>query len=91
MSFFDDLSPLGKILCGAALVAAAPVAAAAATGAAATRAAPHRIFPSGERSSKKDMVSLLRYWVDGRKNRGRSVSPPCGYRCSRRGSARTDP
>lgn len=24
MSFFDDLSPLGKILCGAALVAAAP-------------------------------------------------------------------
>ena len=31
MSFFDDLSPLGKILCGAALVAAAPVAAAAAT------------------------------------------------------------
>mgnify|MGYP000048931922 CR=1 FL=1 len=30
MSFFDDLSPLGKILCGAALVAAAPVAAAAA-------------------------------------------------------------
>lgn len=23
MSFFDDLSPLGKILCGAALVAAA--------------------------------------------------------------------
>lgn len=25
MSFFDDLSPLGKILCGAALVAAATV------------------------------------------------------------------
>lgn len=30
MSFFSELSPLGKILCGAAMVAAAPVAAAAA-------------------------------------------------------------
>ena len=30
MSFFNDLSPVGKILCGAALVVAAPVAAAAA-------------------------------------------------------------
>ena len=29
MSFFNDLSPVGKILCGAALVVAAPVAAAA--------------------------------------------------------------
>ena len=30
MSLFNDLSPVGKILCGAALVVAAPVAAAAA-------------------------------------------------------------
>ena len=30
MSFFNDLSPVGKILCCAALVVAAPVAAAAA-------------------------------------------------------------
>ena len=52
MSFFDDLSPLGKILCGAALVAAAP--------------APfpvflrtlYQLFCHFSRSSKKDMVSL---------------------------------
>ena len=31
MSFFNDLSPVGKILCGAALVVAAPVCAAIGT------------------------------------------------------------